>query len=287
VSNRRLYGAITSAVAVSVAVLSFAVSSQAKADSSAASHNVTVSSVGTDSVGLSWRGVGPDVGNEVLVYDASTLKKVVHTGLEAGDSSGRTVSLGAGWSGKALAVKVAFSVDGINTGWSAPVLFYTTVTGGTAGPKGDTGAAGPQGPSGVVASAVKTLTDAPVLVHTGGSFTSQEQLAGSFDLAKGTYLVSLSAKVAWASGNGVFPQFFAYNGTPAADFSNDIANIGNGSLAQGNATIDSYYDGTFQVTVDADTTVNVYAFGYDTDRGAGTYTLEDLTSTVTQLQLAS
>jgi hypothetical protein len=36
-----------------------------------------------------------------------------------------------------------------------------------------------------------------------------------------------------------------------------------------------------------DTTLDIYAFGYDSDRGAGTYDLDDLTFTATQIQPAS
>lgn len=259
----------------------------ASADTGAGSHNVHLVAVSGHSVQVGWRGVGPNVPDEVIIYNPSTLQLVKHSTLEAGHSDNRVVDFGTGLEGQALAFKVAFSVDGISTGWSQPVLFYANVAAGAQGPKGDIGPAGPAGPSGVVSVGTHTMIDAPQLVHTGGSFTSQEQLAGSVDLQPGTYLVTLNAKVAWASGNDVFPQFFAYDGVPASDFSNDLFNVGNGALAQGNASIDSYYSGTAQVTVAAPETLNEYVFGYDGDRGAGTYTLEDLTLTVTQLQVGA
>ena len=38
------------------------------------------------------------------------------------------------------------------------------------------------------------------------------------------------------------------------------------------------------ITLAADTTLHVLAFGYDSDRGAGSYQLDDLTITTVQLQ---
>jgi autotransporter adhesin len=185
---------------------------------------------------------------------------------------------------------VAYVVNGRSTGWSLPVEFFVTVSGGGTGSQGPSGAkgdTGAQGPSGVVASAVNTLTDATSLVNTGGSFTANKTLVGHVSLKAGTYLVTLKAKAAWASGNGEFPQFFVYEGAALTDFSNDLFNVGSGALAQGNASIDSYYNGTGQVTLTEDGDLDIYAFGYNTDHGAGTFSLEDLTVTATQLQLAS
>lgn len=273
--------------------LSVALSVPALADNTPASHNVHVVATSTHSVQVGWRAVGPNVKDEVLVYNASTKRLVIHTRLEAGHSTSRTVNFGTGFEGQALAVKIAYEVNGHNTGWSKPLAFYVNIESGATGPqgpKGDTGATGPQGPagsSGIVSTGVKTLIDAPMTVHTGGSFTSQEQLAATLDLKPGTYLVTLNAKIAWASGTGVFPQLFVYNGTPAADFSNNLVNIGNGALADGNASIDSYYNGSFQITVTENEAVNIYAFGYDQDRGSGTYTLENLQASETQLQVAA
>lgn len=154
---------------------------------------------------------------------------------------------------------------------------------GQTGPQGD---AGLQGPSGVVATKTTDL-GAKASVATGGKFAANATDAGTVTLTSGTYLVSVSAKVAWISGTGVYPQFFVYNGAPLPDFSNDLFNVGSGALADGNASIDSYYGGTQTVTLTADATLHVLAFGYDADRGAGAYNLEDLKVTVTQIQAAN
>lgn len=256
----------------------------ALADNSASSHSVHVVGVTTHSVDIGWRGVGQSVPDEILVYDASTLQLVVHTSIEAGHNTDRVVELGNSYQGRALQAKVAYVINGHNTGWSSPVTFFVQVANGTTGPQGPQGPAGPQGPSGVVKSTVSSLLDSPLVIHTGGSFLSQEQLAGEVsNLHAGVYLVSVSLKAAWASGNGVFSQVFVYSGTPASDFSNDLFNIGSGALAQGNSSIDSYYSGTMQVVVPEHGNLKFYAFGYDQDHGAGTYTAESLKVVVTKL----
>lgn len=264
--------------------------SSASADVFTESHNIHVTAVSTHSVTVSWNAVGAGVIDEVIVYDASTLQLAVHTLGQAGHSTSRTVDFGSAYEGHALSAKVAFVVNGKNTGWSIPVTFFVGVSGGavgTQGPAGPQGNAGATGPSGVVSSVVSTLTDAVDLVGTGGSFTTGKTLVGHVSLKAGTYLVSVNAKAAWASGNGEFPQFFVYNGAAAADFSNDLFNVGSGPLAQGNATIDSYYSGTGQVTLASDGDLMVYAFGYNTDHGAGTFSLENLTVTATKITLAA
>lgn len=159
--------------------------------------------------------------------------------------------------------------------------FAVGLAGGAQGP------AGPQGPSGVVSTGTTTLVSSPKTVATGGSFSSGAQDDGTIDLkSAGTYTISVNAKAtpSTSSATEVFPQFYVYNGPAAADFSNDLFNVGSGSLATDNTVIDSYYSGTDQVTVTGPTTLYVYAFGYDSDRSAGNYNLDSLTATVTQLQ---
>lgn len=288
----RLKHKITTLLAATAAALAItsAVVSSASADVYTDSHNIHVIAVSTHSVSVNWSTVGTGIVDEVIVYDASTLQLVDHTLGQAGHSTGRTVDFGAGYEGHALSAKVAFVVNGHNTGWSLPVTFFVGVSGGASG---QVGPAGPQGPvgatgaSGVVSSVTSTLTDAVDLVGTGGSFSANKTLVGHVSLKAGTYLVTVNAKAAWASGNGEFPQFFVYNGAAAADFSNDLFNVGSGPLAQGNATIDSYYSGTGQVTLAEDGDLDVYAFGYNTDHGAGTFSLENLTVTATHLVLAA
>src|SRR5229473_1396966 len=126
-------------------------------------------------------------------------------------------------------------------------------------------------------------------VATGGSFATGKTLVGTVNLKAGTYMIAVNAKATpdVSSAVEVFPQFFVYNGPAAADFSNDLFNVGSGPLASSNTSIDSYYSGTSVVTLAADATINVYAFGYNSDRSAGTYALDDLTLTAVQLQAAS
>ena len=161
-------------------------------------------------------------------------------------------------------------------------------TQGPAGPAGAPGKDGAPGASGVVSVATHDL-GAVASVATGGSFSANKTLAGTVSLKAGTYLVSVNAKATplTSSPVEVFPQFFVYNGAALADFSNDLLNAGSGPLASSNTTIDSYYSGTGVVTLKADAVLNVYAFGYDSDQGAGTYKLDDLSVTAVQLSPAA
>jgi len=158
---------------------------------------------------------------------------------------------------------------------------------GRPGPKGDTGA---QGPSGVIGTATTDLGGI-ASVPTGGSFvTNATQVGSGVSLKAGTYLISLNAKATplMTTAVQVFPQFFVYNQPKNAAFTGDLFNVGSGALESGgNVNIDSYYSGSTVITLAADTTLDIYAFGYDSDRGSGTYALDDLTFTATQIQPAS
>lgn len=124
-------------------------------------------------------------------------------------------------------------------------------------------------------------------VPTGGSFSANKTPIGSVDgLGAGTYLVNFSAKAAADADTGavqVFPQFFVYNGAAKADFSNDLFNVGTGALEPFGTNHDSYFSGSAVVTVPAGSVLDVYAFGYDSDKGAGSYALEAASLDIVQL----
>jgi hypothetical protein len=132
-----------------------------------------------------------------------------------------------------------------------------------------------------------------VSIPTGGSFSKRSTEVGTIQLAAGTYLLNINAKAtpnATTTGN-VFPQLFVYNGAQLPDFSNDVFNVGAGALENPSATelsqgtlIDSYYTGSNEITVPVGgETLHVYAFGYDSDTGQGTYALDSATVTATQV----
>lgn len=159
---------------------------------------------------------------------------------------------------------------------------------GATGAKGDTGS---QGPSGVVSTGTTDLGGV-ASVPTGGSFVTNATDVGEITLDAGTYLLNVDAKATPPSGGTgaveEFPQFFVYNGTPLADFSNDLFNVGSGALENGaNANIDSYFSGSGEITLNSLTTLHFYAFGYNSDRSAGSYVLDDLSVTATRLNPAS
>lgn len=164
---------------------------------------------------------------------------------------------------------------------------------GPAGPAGAVGPAGPagaQGPSGVVSTNTTDL-GAVASVPTGGGFVANATQVGTVDLTAGTYLINLNAKATPLSTSAVnvFPQFFVYNQAANSNFTGDLFNVGSGALESGgNVNIDSYFSGSAVITVPAGgETLHVYAFGYDSDRGASSYSLDDLSITATQINPGS
>jgi hypothetical protein len=129
-------------------------------------------------------------------------------------------------------------------------------------------------------------------VPTGGGFNSRATEVGTVDLPAGSYLVTLSAKatpIAQASATvQVFPSVHLYNQVKNADFTGDVLDTGGSALEWGtitNADLTSSNSGV--VTLTTDTTLYVYAFGYDSDSGEGTYQLDGVTVTATPITVAS
>jgi hypothetical protein len=162
--------------------------------------------------------------------------------------------------------------------------------------QGQRGARGPQGPSGVVSTSDTSLvTGAAKNVATGGSFTTNKTLVGTVKLKGGTYLVDVNfvATPNAVTTGQVFPQVFVYNGAQLSNFSNDLFNVGSGALEQATQPeintdpINSYFSGSAEIKVpSAGETLDVYAFGYDSDTGAGSYALNALHVTTTALNPA-
>lgn len=186
----------------------------------------------------------------------------------------------------------ASNLHGCTKGWQA-----TWNVQGQQGPQGPQGKQGPQGPSGVVSTSDTNLvTSPPTSVATGGSFSANKTQVGTVSLVAGTYLIDINfmATPNEVTTGQVFPQVFVYNGAQKSDFSNDLFNVGSGGLELANASevandpIDSYYSGSAEVTVPSGgETLYVYAFGYDSDAGPGTYALDTLHVTATALNPAS
>jgi hypothetical protein len=177
---------------------------------------------------------------------------------------------------------------------SGSFLVYWGVT----GPKGAPGAPGPSGPSGVVSTAKQQLVTAlPPIIETGGSFTARKTLVGTVTLAAGTWLVDadFTATPDANDSGDVFPQLFVYDGPVNTDATNGLFNVGAGALEHLTLTmvveddaISSYYSGESEITVPAGgETLDVYAFGYDSDTGEGTYALNSAVITATHLQTGS
>lgn len=168
---------------------------------------------------------------------------------------------------------------------------------GPAGPAGQTGPAGPagpQGPSGVVSTANDSLVGStPMNVPTGGPFSKNKTLVGTIDLKPGTYLLNVNfmASPNAPTNGAVFPSLYVYNGPQTTGFANDLFNVGSGALEQAtsaeitaNDVVDSYFSGSGEITVPSGgETLDIYAFGYDSDTGAGSYQLDTAVVTVTAL----
>jgi hypothetical protein len=173
--------------------------------------------------------------------------------------------------------------------------FYVNLAGpgpqGPAGPRGPQGPAGPRGPRGPVSSNgslastwTPTAVTLPATVNTGGSFTSGKTALGTLTLQPGKYLLNVNfmATPDETTGGNVFPSLYVYNGVQLSDFSNDLFNAGSGALEDptpleitGGDLIDSYFSGSGIVTVTGSPeTLDIYAFGYDSDQGGGQYTLD-------------
>lgn len=126
-----------------------------------------------------------------------------------------------------------------------------------------------------------TAKSTPETVATGGEAynTATDALELTFPVA-GTYQVSVNAKATPTEPTGsvqVYPEFYVYDQTISSTWAGDLFNLGSGALESGaNANIDSYYTGSGLITVTAGEELHIYAGGYDSDRSAGTYTLDDL-----------
>ena len=123
-------------------------------------------------------------------------------------------------------------------------------------------------------------------INTGGSAVSRATLVGTYTLEPGTYQLTVDAKatpiVQSSASTQVFPQLFVYDQPLSSSFAGNVLNVGSGALESGTFdNIDSYYSGTGSITITgtAPVTIYTYAFGYDSDTSAGTYTLDNLTET--------
>jgi hypothetical protein len=278
-------------------------------------------SVTTDGATLTWDRDAGATSYRVVIGNAST--PTAGASYDSDKLAGTSVEVSTLAAGTAYEAKISAENSAGASEWSAWVLFYTNAAQGMPGPQGmpgsqgargpqgttgrhgtqgrqgtqgPQGTTGPQGPSGVVSTKIYTLTPNSS-VTTGGSFTKHEQLAGAVTLTPGTYLINVNfmATPNAATSGAVFPQAFVYNGTPATDFSNDLFNVGSGALEQATQaevtaddTINSYYSGTDEIIVPAGgETLNVYAFGSDSDTQSGSYELNSATLTATALNAAS
>lgn len=126
-----------------------------------------------------------------------------------------------------------------------------------------------------------------VQVSTGDTLHDVGARLGYISLpSAGTYMVTVNATASPRNSSSVeiFPQFSVYNGAAKSDKSNDLFDAGSGALATDNTSIDSHYSGTDEVTVSGPTTLEVYAWGQDSDGGTSEYNLSGLSATVTQLR---
>lgn len=170
---------------------------------------------------------------------------------------------------------------------------------GKTGPKGNTGKTGPQGIQGVPGTPGKDgksavvwngtthLLQSPVTVNTGGSFLSRATLVGTATMASdGTWMVQVNAKATPnASGDtaDIYPQIFVYTQPVDSTFAGDWFNVGSAALEPDGTNHDSYYYGADTQELNGASKLYFYAFGYDSDKGAGSYTLDSLNVTFTEL----
>jgi hypothetical protein len=230
--------------------------------------------------------------NQVQVYNAST---GVQAFRQLNITPGSTVTVTGLSAGTAWAVKIV----GPNESWTTPELFYTTATPGTNGTNGVTGPTGPQGPTGkdgavgangapgaagpagpAGPSGVQALLahdfvvpTAELAVVTGGSFLNLSTSAGTYPLPAGTYEACLSGKAEQpvAATGSVSAQLFLYDQAKNSGYTGDLLNLS--ADTQGGNNHDAYLNGCTIVSETSDVTLHLYAFGYDSDSGSGSYNL--------------
>ena len=264
-------------------------------------------SVTTDGAALRWTRDAKATSYRIVIVNASTPHAAASydSGYKLRGTSDTVSTLAAG---TAYEAKISAETSAGASEWSPWVVFYTTAAPGTqglAGPRGRQGARGQQGPRGLTGASAVTSTKTYALetdttgdtdsVPTGGTFAGHAKQVGTVALPAGTYLLNLNFKATpnLITSGAIFPQGFVYNGAAKSDFSNDLFNFGSGALAPFNAStpsdqVNSYYSGSSEITVPSGgETLDVYAFGYDSDHGAGSYELNSATLTATALNVAT
>lgn len=172
-------------------------------------------------------------------------------------------------------------------------LVYWSVTGpkGPQGSPGSQGAPGSRGPSGVVA--VETDTGNATLPHIGGSWTAGHAVVKDIALKAGTYLVTLTGdfyKTATTPAtpvlqiqlNGANRQLTGYTGAFPYNAA-EATGIGTDGTPNG---LEQTAVAAGIVTMTADGTVEIDAFGYNPDRsgsGGGDFGI-NATASFTALQ---
>jgi hypothetical protein len=172
---------------------------------------------------------------------------------------------------------------------------------GASGARGVTGKTGPQGIQGVQGQPGKNGSSGvvwndtthmlslsgPVSVATGGGFVANATLVGTLTFATAGYWdIQINAQATpKASGDTaqIFPQLFVYTQPKNSNFDGDLFNIGSGALQPDGTNHNSYLNGSMTVFIaNPATKVYIYAFGYDSDTGAGSYTLNYVNVTNTE-----
>ena len=238
--------------------------------------NGSVTTVGAT---LTWAKDARATSYRVLIANASTGASAFDSGYRLDDTSVTVTSLAPG---TAYEAKISAENSGGASEWTQWIMLYTTAASGVVSVK--------------TYSLVADSSGDSESIPTGGSFTAKAKSVGTVALTAGTYLLNLNfmATPNATTAGDVYPQAFVYDGTTiAADFSNDLFNIGSGALAPYNATdasdeINSYYSGSAEITVPAGgETLDVYGFGYDSGQGAGSYEMNSATLTATEVTPAT
>jgi Collagen triple helix repeat (20 copies) len=157
---------------------------------------------------------------------------------------------------------------------------------GAPGAQGPAGTDGAQGPSGVQALNAVSISETDGIV-TGGSFVSRSTEVGTMPLAAGTYQMCVNGKAEQpiAASGAVSAQLFLYDQAKSSSFTGDLLNVS--ADTQGGTSHDAYLNGCTLVTEASPVTLHLYAFGYDSDQGNGSWNLMDATITTIQLTPAT
>ena len=241
-------------------------------------------SVTADGATFDWAKDAGATSYRVVIGNAST--PMAGAAYDSGGKlPGTSVTVSTLAAGTAYEAKISAENSAGVSEWSSLVLFYTTAA---------------RGPSGVISTHTYTLKSDPSgnadIIPTGGRFTTYAKMIGTVHPA-GRHVPDqrqFHGDAERGHQRRRLPAGLCLRRDRQAQTSQTICTTSAVARSRPyNAStptdqVNSYYSGSSEIVVPADgETLDVYAFGYDSDHGAGSYELNSATLTATALNVAS